>query len=109
MLDLLAIVLSGIVTYVTRVIFLVSKKLTPPKRTLRYLPLVGPAVLGAIAVPGIIAPRDVISLTETLPALAAAVVAFVLFRWTKQMVVGLVGGLLVWWGILALLGVLGLR
>ena len=109
MLDLLAIVLSGVVTYVTRVIFLVSKKLTPPKRTLRYLPLVGPAVLGAIAVPGIIAPRDVVSLTETLPALAAALVAFVLFRWTKQMVVGLVGGLLVWWGILALLAAFGLR
>ena len=34
MLDLLAIVLSGVVTYVTRVIFLVSKKLRPPKRTL---------------------------------------------------------------------------
>jgi branched-subunit amino acid transport protein len=109
MLDLLAIVLSGLVTYVTRVIFLVSKKLRPPKRTLRYLPLVGPAVLGAIAVPGIIAPRDVISLSETLPALAAAIVAVVLFRWTKQMVVGLLGGLLVWWGILALLATVGLR
>ena len=109
MLDLLAIVLSGVVTYVTRVIFLVSRKVRPPKRTLRYLPLVGPAVLGAIAVPGIIAPRDVISLTETLPALAAAVVALLLFRWTKQMVIGLLGGLLVWWGIIAVLAALGLR
>ncbi|MCS0500532.1 AzlD domain-containing protein [Protaetiibacter mangrovi] len=105
--DLLAIVLSGVVTYVTRVIFLISKRLRPPQRTLRYLPLVGPAVLGAIAVPGILAPREVFSLPETIPAVVAALVTFALFRWTKQIVVGLVGGLLVWWGLLWAVAALG--
>ncbi len=109
MLDLLAIALSGLATYVERVIFLVTKKIRPPDRTLRFLPLVGPAVLGAIAVPGILAPRGELSLIETIPAVLAAVVAWLLWRWTKQLVIGLVGGLLVWWGLLFALSQLGLR
>jgi branched-subunit amino acid transport protein len=109
MLELLTIVLGGVATYVTRVLFLVSKKVRPPKRTLRYLPLVGPAVLGAIAVPGILAPRGEVSLVETLPAVAAAVLSWLLFRWTKQLVIALVGGLVLWWGIVFVLSVVGLR
>ncbi len=109
MLDVLAIVLSGIATYVERVIFLVTKRVRPPDRSLRYLPLVGPAVLGAIAVPGILAPRGELSLLETLPAVVAAVIAALLWRWTKQLVIGLVAGLLVWWGALFALAQLGLR
>jgi branched-subunit amino acid transport protein len=109
MLEMLAIVLSGIVTYLTRVLFLVTKKVRPPKRSLRYLPLVGPAVLGAIAIPGILAPRGEISLTETLPAIAAAVLSWLLMRWTKQLVIALAGGLLLWWGLVYLLSVLGMR
>lgn len=103
MFDLLAILLSGLATYVERVIFLVSKKVRPPRRALRYLPLVGPAVLGAIAVPGILAPRGEFSLVETLPAVIAAVVAWLLWRWTRQIVIGLVAGLTVWWGTIFLL------
>jgi branched-subunit amino acid transport protein len=109
MLDLLAIVLGGVVTYVTRVLFLVSKKVRPPRKSLRYLPLVGPAVLGAIAVPGILAPRGDVSLVETLPAVAAAVLSWLLFRWTKQLVIALVGGLVLWWAIVFVLSLLGLR
>ena len=109
MLDLLALLLSGLATYVERVIFLVSKKVRPPVRALRYLPLVGPAVLGAIAVPGILAPRGELSLTETLPAVVAAVVAVVFWRWTKQLVIGLVTGLAVWWALIFALVQLGLR
>jgi branched-subunit amino acid transport protein len=107
--DLLAIVLGGVATYVTRVLFLVTKKVRPPQRTLRYLPLVGPAVLGAIAVPGILAPRGEVSLVETLPAVAAAVLAYFLMRWTKQLVIALVGGLVLWWGIVFVLSITGLR
>ena len=107
MFEVLAIVLSGVVTYVTRVLFLFSEKLRPPKRVLRFLPLVAPAVLGAITLPGLVAPRGEISVTETIPALLAAVVAAVLFRLTKQLVVGLVSGLAVWWGLLFLLAQLG--
>lgn len=107
--ELIAIVLGGVVTYLTRVLFLVSKKLRPPRRATRYLPLVGPAVLGAIAVRGILAPRGEISLTETLPAVAAAVLSWLLLRWTKQLVIALVGGLVLWWGIVFVLSVVGLR
>lgn len=107
MLDLLALLISGIVTFVERAIFLVSKRVRPPGRALRYLPLVGPAVLGAIAVPGILAPRGELSLTETIPAVIAAVVAALLWRWTKQLVIGLVVGLAVWWGLILLLVQLG--
>ena len=109
MFDLLAIALSALVTYLERVVFLVSKKVRPPLRALRYLPLVGPAVLGAIAVPGILAPRGELSLTETLPAVVAAVVAALLWRFTKQLVIGLVSGLLVWWGIVFVLVQAGIR
>ncbi len=109
MLDGLAILLSGLVTYLTRVLFLVTKKVRPPKRLLRFLPLVGPAVLGAIAVPGLLAPRGEISLVETVPALIAAVAATLLWRWKREMAFGLLGGLLVWWAIVFALVQLGLR
>ena len=109
MLDLLAILLSGLATFVERAIFLVTKKVRPPLRVLRYLPLVGPAVLGAIAVPGILAPRGELSLVETLPAVAAAVVAVLFWRWTKQLVIGLITGLALWWGLIFVLVQLGLR
>ena len=106
---MLEILLSGLVTYVERVIFLVSKKVRPPRRALRYLPLVGPAVLGAIAVPGILAPTGELSLTEMLPAVVAAVLAVLAWRFTKQIVIGLVVGLGVWWGLIFALVQLGLR
>ena len=101
MFELLAVVLGGIVTFVSRAIFLVSKKLRPPKRVERYLPLVGPAVLAAIAVPGILAPRDAITLVDTVPAVIAAVVTWLVWRFTKQIALGLLAGLLLWWGIIA--------
>ena len=101
MLDGLAILLSGVVTYLTRVLFLVTKKVRPPRR--------GPAVLGAIAVPGLLAPRGEISVVETAPVLIAAVAATLLWRWKREMAVGLLGGLLVWWAIVFALVQLGLR
>ena len=109
MLDLLAIALSGVATYIERVIFLVTKRVRPPVRTLRYLPLVGPAVLGAIAVPGLLAPRGEVSLVETVPAVLAAVLAALLWRWTRQLVIGLVGGLVLWWALVYALVLLGWR
>jgi branched-subunit amino acid transport protein len=103
MLELVAVVLGGIVTYLTRVAFLVSRRLRPPKRVERYLPLVGPAVLGAIALPGIVAPRGEISLVDTVPALVAAAVTLVVWRLSRQTAIALLVGLLLWWGILAVL------
>ncbi len=109
MLELLAIVLGGIVTFVTRALFLVSKKLRPPKRVERYLPLVGPAVLGAIAIPGILAPRGEISLVDTVPAVIAAVATWLGWKFTKQIAVGLLVGLGLWWAILAVMVTLGVQ
>lgn len=109
MLELLAIILGGIVTFLTRALFLVSRRLRPPKRVERYLPLVGPAVLGAIAIPGILAPRGEISLVDTVPAVVAAVVTWLGWRFTRQIAVGLLAGLLVWWGILAVMVALGVE
>jgi branched-subunit amino acid transport protein len=109
MLDLIAILLSGLATYVERVIFLVTKRVRPPRKALRYLPLVGPAVIGAIAVPGLLAPRGEFSLVETMPALIAAVVAALLWKWTKQLVIALVVALVVWWALVFALVQFGLR
>jgi branched-subunit amino acid transport protein len=108
MFELLAIVLGGIVTFVSRALFLISKKLRPPKRVERYLPLVGPAVLGAIAIPGILAPRGEINLVDTIPAVVAAVIAWLVWKLTKQTAFGLLAGLLVWWGILAVMAAGGI-
>jgi branched-subunit amino acid transport protein len=109
MFELLAIVLGGIVTFVTRAIFLVSRKLRPPKRVERYLPLVGPAVLGAIAIPGILAPRGEISLVDTVPAVVAAVATWLGWRFTRQIAVGLIVGLGLWWAILAVMVAMGVE
>lgn len=109
MLELLAVVLGGIVTFVTRAIFLVSKKLRPPKRVERYLPLVGPAVLGAIAIPGILAPRGEISLVDTVPAVIAAIATWLGWKFTKQIAIGLIVGLGLWWAILAVMVALGVE
>ena len=109
MLELLAIVLGGIVTFVIRALFLVSRKLRPPKRVERYLPLVGPAVLGAIAIPGILAPRGEISLVDTIPAVIAAVATWLGWKFTKQIAVGLVVGLGLWWAILAVMVAVGVE
>jgi len=109
MLELLAIVLGGIVTFVTRAIFLVSRKLRPPKRVERYLPFVGPAALGAIAIPGILAPRGEISLVDTVPAVIAAVATWLGWRFTRQIAVGLIVGLGLWWAILAVMVAVGVE
>ena len=66
-------------------------------------------MLGAIAIPGILAPRGDVSLVETVPAVVAAVLSWLLFRWSKQLVIGLVGGLVLWWGLVFVLSLLGLR
>lgn len=105
--EVVAIVVAGVVTFVTRVAFLIDKRFRPPKRVARYLSLIGPAVLAAIAVPGIIAPRGEIAWVGTLPAVVAALASWILWRVSRQTWFGLLGGLLTWWGALALLAVLG--
>jgi len=107
MIGWIAVLLSGLMTYLLRVVFLVHERVRPPKAVERYLPLVGPAVLGAIALPGLVAPEGVISWAQTVPALLASLVSALVWRLTRQLVIGLVVGLLLWWGLLALLAALG--
>lgn len=106
--ELVAVVVAGIVTFATRVAFLLDRRFRPPRSAARYLPLIGPAVLAAIAVPGIIAPRGEIGWIDSVPAIVAAVVSWILWRASRRMWLGLVGGLVTWWGALAILAALGL-
>ncbi len=105
--ELFALIASAVVTFVTRVAFLIDKRIRPPKSVARYLPLIGPAVLAAIAVPGILAPRGELAWADTIPAIIAAVVSWLLWRASKQVWVGLLAGLLVWWAVLGMLAAMG--
>jgi hypothetical protein len=56
--------------------------------------------------PALLAPRGTVSVTESLPALAAAAVSWLLWRRTSALPVALFGGLGTWWLAAALLGAL---
>ncbi len=100
--EFLIIAAVAIVTYVLRVIFLLSRRLSVPRWMERWLPGVGPAVLAAIAFPALVAPQGEISVAETLPSLIAAAVAWVIFHFTQRLAVALIGGMVAWWALLAL-------
>jgi branched chain amino acid efflux pump len=98
MTELLTLVVIGLGTYAMRAVFLVTVRHRPPAPVARLLPYVGPAVLAAITLPALVAPRGTVSLTETAPALLAATVAWVAWRCVrKNLPVALFGGLAVWW------------
>lgn len=105
--ELVSVIVAGIVTFVTRVVFLLDRRVRPPRSAARYLPLIGPAVLAAIAVPGIVAPRGELTWVDSVPALVAAGVSWILWRASRQTWVGLLGGLITWWAILGVLTALG--
>lgn len=95
--ELLILVVIGLGTYAMRAAFLVTARSEPPARVARLLPHVGPAVLAAITLPALLAPRGQVSAVETLPALLAASAAWVLWRRTTSLPIALFGGLAVWW------------
>jgi branched-subunit amino acid transport protein len=95
--ELLVLVAVGVGTYAMRAVFLVGARSEPPRAVARVLPHVGPAVLAAIALPALLAPRGTISAAESLPALGAAAVTWILWWRTRQLPVALFGGLGVWW------------
>ena len=95
--DLLILVVIGLGTYAMRAAFLVTARHAPPARVARLLPHVGPAVLAAITLPALFAPRGEVSPLETLPALLAAAVVWVLWRRTSSLPIALFGGLAQWW------------
>jgi branched-subunit amino acid transport protein len=104
--ELLVLVAVGIGTYAMRAVFLVTARSEPPAAVARLLPHVGPAVLAAIALPALLAPRGTMSIAESLPALVAAAVTWLLWRRTGRLPVALFGGLTTWWVALALPAVL---
>jgi branched-subunit amino acid transport protein len=90
---LLVLVVIGLGTYLMRAVFLVTARARPPAPLARMLPHVGPAVLAAITLPALLAPRGAVTLVDTVPALAAAAVATILWRRTRSLPQALFAGL----------------
>jgi branched-subunit amino acid transport protein len=90
--DLLVLAAIGLGTYAFRAAFLVGADARQPAALERVLPHVGPAVLAAITVPMLLAPHGALSLTESLPAVVAAAVTWLLWRRTAGLLVPLLGG-----------------
>lgn len=100
--DLLVIALAGLGTYVLRAVFLLRRaEAAGPEGPGPALELVAPAVLAAIALPAVLAPRGEVSLTETVPSLVAAGVALLVWRRTRGFPLAMVCGLVAWWLALA--------
>lgn len=95
--DLLTLLIIGAGTYAMRAAFLLTAEARVPAALDRFLPYVGPAVLAAIAVPGLLAPRGVVSLEETLPAVIAAAATWLVWNRFEQLPIALLSGLGLWW------------
>ena len=98
MAELLTLAVIGVASYAMRAAFLVTARHQPPAPVRRLLPYVGPAVLAAITLPAFVAPHGSVSLIGTVPALLAAVVAWMAWRSAnKNLPIALFSGLAVWW------------
>ncbi|MDQ4117187.1 MAG: AzlD domain-containing protein [Actinomycetota bacterium] len=93
--ELLILLIIGLGTYALRAAFLVTARAQPPAPLARWLPHVGPAVLAAITLPALLAPRGSITLVDTVPALLGASVAAVLWRRTRSLPLALFAALAV--------------
>jgi branched-subunit amino acid transport protein len=90
---LLVLIVIGLGTYAMRAAFLVTVRAQPPAPLARMLAHVGPAVLAAITLPALLAPRGSVTLVDTVPALVAASVAALLWRCTRSLPLALFAGL----------------
>ncbi|GAA4704612.1 hypothetical protein GCM10023215_50410 [Pseudonocardia yuanmonensis] len=91
--DLLVLVAVAAGMYAMRAAFLVVARPEPPAPLARVLPHVGPAVLGAIVVPALLAPHGAVTLAGTVPALLAAAGAWVLWHRFRSLPIALFGAL----------------
>jgi branched-subunit amino acid transport protein len=82
--ELMTLAVIGLDTYAMRAAFLVTARHGPPTPMARLLPFVGPTVLAAITLPAFVAPHGSVSIAATVPALLAAIVAWMAWRYTKQ-------------------------
>ena len=84
----------GVVTYLTRVLFIVGMKGDRlPPFIIRWLSYVPVAVLAAIIFPMLAAPEKRLDLTYTNPYLLAGIVASAIALATKNLIVTVVGGM----------------
>lgn len=104
--ELAILLVVGLGTYLMRASFLVTAGTDPPRLLARVLPHLGPAVLAALVVPALAAPRGHVSVAETVPALLAAAGCWLLWRRTGRLPVALFGGLGLWWASLGAVAVL---
>lgn len=91
--ELLILLIIGLGTYALRAAFLVGARSDPPAPLARLLPHIGPAVLAAITLPALLAPRGTVSVADTLPAVLAAAAAWLLWRRTRSLPIALFGAL----------------
>ena len=96
-LSVLVLIAIALGTYAFRAAFVVANRKSPPAPLSNALPLVGPAVLAAMTVPALLAPGGEIVPETSLPALAAALVCYLLRRLTNSLPIALLGGLGVGW------------
>lgn len=91
---LLTLVGMGVVTYLTRVLFIVGMKGDRlPPFVIRWLSYVPVAVLAAIICPMIAAPDKRLDLTYSNPYLLAGVAATLIAVATKNLVITVIGGM----------------
>jgi branched-subunit amino acid transport protein len=84
----------GIVTYLTRALFIFGMKGdTLPPFVIRWLSYVPVAVLAAIICPMIAAPKKHLDLTYGNPYLLAGIVATVIALATKNLILTVIGGM----------------
>ena len=101
--DLLVIAAVGLGTFAMRAVFLVRRGKSIHERSNPMLRLIAPAVLAAIMLPALLAPRGTTSLEETGASLAAAAACYAVWRRTRGFPHALLAGLVAWWLVLALL------
>lgn len=91
---ILTLIGMGIVTYLTRVFFLVGKKdEVMPKFVIRALEFVPVAVLSAIVAPMVLAPEGKLALTYDSPYLIAGLLTFVVAFISRNLIITVFSGI----------------
>jgi branched-subunit amino acid transport protein len=100
--DLMAVVLTGVGTFLTRASFIVALARRPiPETLLEVLTMVAPSVLGALTLSLLLDPQG--NLVVAAPEAAALVVGGAVAYKTRNLVLMVVAGMVVYWGLRALL------
>ncbi len=91
---IITLVGMGIVTYLTRALFIIGMKGDRlPPFVIRWLSFVPVAVLAAIICPMLAAPEKRLDLTYTNPYLLAGAAATVIALVTKNLIITVIGGM----------------